>query len=211
MCHPNQPDLAMNFGTGKDEDQILLKKVSNGNQQAFTHLFRKYWAPLFDAAYKRLQSREQAEELVQEIFMDVWQRRSSLTLTHSFFTYLSSALKYKILNQIRSEGVKSKHLQYLKTHQHTPLHPIEEKVYYDELNLAYEKALDQLPERCRTVFHLRRYEQRSFQEIANLLQISESTAEKHMVKALKLLRADLKDYVVTLPPLFFIYALAIIS
>ena len=195
----------MSFGIGKEDDQKLLKRLKKGDQQAFTLLFRKYWALLFDSAYKRLQSREQAEEVVQELFTDVWQRRASLTLTHSFFTYLSVALKYRVLNQIRNEGVKNRHLHYIKARQNFAIHPIEEKVYYDELHTAYEKAVDQLPERCRLVFYLRRHEQRSFQEIATQLNISESTAEKHMVKALKLLRADLKDYVVTFTILFITY------
>jgi len=188
----------MAFGLNKENDKKLLKRLQKGDAQAFTLLFRKYWATLFDMAYKRLQSKEQAEEIVQELFLDVWQRRATLSLSHSFFTYLSAALKYKILNQIRAEGVKNKHLLHIKTRQQVLAHPIEEKLFYDELNSAYEEAVGQLPERCRTVFQLRRNEQCSFQEIATQLNISVSTAEKHMVKALKLLRTDLKDYVVTL-------------
>jgi RNA polymerase sigma-70 factor (ECF subfamily) len=161
---------------------------------------------LFDTAFKRLQSKELSEEVVQELFVDIWHKRHTLEVTHSLSSYLASALKYKVLNQLRNEGVKHKHLHIIQTRQPLAVQPIEENLYYDELHTAYEKALNHLPAQCRRVFHLRRYEQRSFQEIAHQLDISVSTAEKHMVKALKLLRADLKDYVVTLAILFIIFS-----
>lgn len=187
-------------------DEELLQLLKCGDRKVFEHIYKKYWPRLFDAAYKRVKSKEAAEEIIQELFTYIWCKREELQLTHSFSTYIYSALKYRIFNYIRAEIVKNRYVNSVKQTQSHFSYAVEESVLYNELNGVLEKEINNLPERCRQVFNLSRKENLSFKEIATKLDISINTVEKQVGKALKILRTNLKDYMANLTfllPLFF--------
>lgn len=186
-------------------DVQLLQLIKGGDRKAFESIYKKYWPILFDTAYKRVKSKEAAEEIIQELFTYLWCKREELQLTHSFSTYIHVALKYRIFNYIRKETNNNKYVDHIKKSQPHFNNAVEESVLYNELNLALEKEINNLPKKCKQVFHLSRKENLTLKEIAAELDISINTVEKHLGKALKIIRGNLKDYVATITFLFLLF------
>lgn len=186
-------------------DVQLLQLIKGGDRKAFESIYKKYWPILFDTAYKRVKSKEAAEEIIQELFTYLWCKREELQLTHSFSTYIHVALKYRIFNYIRKEINNNKYVDHIKKSQPHFNNAVEESVLYNELNLALEKEINNLPKKCKQVFHLSRKENLTLKEIAAELDISINTVEKHLGKALKIIRGNLKDYVATITFLFLLF------
>ncbi len=169
--------------------------MQKGDRAAFVQLYKKYWRRLFDSAYKRLLTREECEDIVQEIFIDLWAKRDKILITASIEAYLFGALRYQIYNRIRSRKVQE---SYLNSLTHTPQYqqnPIEDWFYYEELSMVLEKSIENMPEKFRRAYWLSRKENLSYKEIASQLSLPIDTVEKHIGKALKILRKNLKDFV----------------
>lgn len=191
-------------------DAKLLSLVKEGNKEAFDCIYKKYWHILLDEAYKRLKSKEESEEIVQELFIHLWCKRQEIHLTHSFSTYISVALKYRIFNHIRKKITEEKHLEFIRMNEPHYSEMVEERILYNDLHSAYKKEIENLPERCREIYNLRREENLSFKEIAEKLDISVNTVDKQLGKALKRLREKLKDYHFS-PPFLYIDIVAFMS
>src|SRR5690554_1735129 len=189
-------------------DANVFSLMKKGDKKAFDCIYKKYWPILFDEAFKRLKSREESEEIVQELFIYLWVNREKIYLTYSFSTYISTALKYRVFNHIRRSITEDKYVRFIKDDiYHAEI--VEESVLYNDLQSAYEKEISNLPQRCREVYTLRREENLSFKEIAERLDISVNTVDKQLVKALKRLRAKLKHYNASSFPFFSIPFIAV--
>lgn len=186
-------------------DAKLFSLIKKGDKKAFDCIYKKYWPILLDQAYKRLKSKEESEEIVQELFIYFWCKRQEIHLTHTFSTYISVALKYRIFNHVRKKITQEKYLEYIRKNELHFTDMVEESILYNDLNSAYENEINNLPERCREVYKLRREEDLSFKEIAEKLGISVNTVDKQVGKALKRLREKLKEYHSSLP--FFCFDL----
>ncbi len=174
-----------------DSDQDLLSDIANGDSRAFEILYRRYFSKLYGAAYKRLQDKELTEEIVQELFVSLWERRASLPI-ENIENYLFTSIKYLVIAQFRKDTLFEKYSSTLNLDENDD-NFTEQAVAFDELNEAYQQALQVIPERCREVFLLKR-SGLSQKEISERLDISEKTVENQMTKALKILRGALKDY-----------------
>ena len=161
---------------------------------AFDQIYRRYWSELFDVAYKRIHSVEKAEGIIQDLFVELWEKREQIEIRESIEAYLFGALKYRILNALRNEQVRATHLQIVRDQANTITNNLEEEIYKNDLEAAYHTQVNKLPEKCREAFELSRQEQLSFKEIALQLNVSVNTVEKHVGKALRLLRVHLKDF-----------------
>ncbi|HEX2532322.1 MAG TPA: RNA polymerase sigma-70 factor [Chitinophagaceae bacterium] len=174
-------------------DEELFSLTQREDLKAFEALYCRYWPELTDAAYRRLQSRQKAEDLVQELFISLYHKREELQFTVSLRAYLNQALKFKVLNEYRSEQVRT---AYAKTvffrGQGKNVFALD--VETKELQQQLEGVLSGLPDKCRQVFRMSRLEQMTHKEIALELRISVSTVEKHIGKALRTLRERLKAY-----------------
>jgi RNA polymerase sigma-70 factor (ECF subfamily) len=186
------PNLNLTYNHLSDLE--LFSLVKDENIEAFEVMYKRYWPELINAAYKRLQSRQKAEDIVQEIFISLYNKREVLEFTVSVKAYLSRALKFKVLNEFRSEQVRN---TYIKSQFLSDLckNDFAKQIEAKELNSRVDKLLEQLPVKCRQVFNLSRNENMTNKEIALELNISVSTVEKHIGKALKILRANLKTYI----------------
>jgi RNA polymerase sigma-70 factor (family 1) len=179
-------------GYGDRTDEELLALLKNGQEDAFDLLYYRYRNKLVAIAYNRLKSKEVAEELVQDVFTDIWQKRFSLQLRNKLSSYLCTAIKYTVLDHIRKQKNNDKYIaEMLKTVDNASP-SIEEVLYVDELDYHLNKSIDSLPEKCREVFILSRFEDYSVREIAEKLNISPDTAKYHIAQALKKLRVNLK-------------------
>jgi RNA polymerase sigma-70 factor (family 1) len=173
-------------------DQELIALIAQDNMEAFTELYQRYWDKIFAVAMHRLGDIAEAEEIVQEIFLSLWARRNSLQLTHGLNTYLSVAVKYKVINHLARQHRRQ--LQISRLTNNSPVNPNTTAEWLDEKELRkqLEKTICTLPEKCRIVFLLSREENKTYAEIAAELNISQKTVEAHMSKALSILRQSLK-------------------
>jgi RNA polymerase sigma-70 factor (ECF subfamily) len=170
-------------------DEELFNHVKQDDKKAFEELFKRYWAFLLDNAYKPLQSREKAEDIVQEIFISLFIRRHTIELAVSLKAYLCQALKFKVMNEYRSQTVRRKFLKNLQTKdffRNESGGNCERK----ELEMSINQSIKQLPDKCKRVFLLSREEEYSYKDISGALNISVSTVEKHISKALKVLKGQ---------------------
>jgi len=174
-----------------DEKELLLQ-LKAGEQTAFDELFRRYYKYLVVIAFRYVKEENQAKDMVQEVFLDVWKRRESITIQDAK-AYLRRAVINGCLSTIR----KNKRLSYeedpvARTLDHQS--NVDNIYAYKELEEVIEQAIESLPDRCREVFKLSRQENLSHKEIAAQLSISTKTIENQMTKALKVIRLALKEY-----------------
>lgn len=174
-----------------DTDQEILTSLAANDARAFDFLYQKFFSKLYANAYKRLQNRELTEEVIQDLFISLWERRKTLEINTTIEAYLFSSVKYLVIAQYRKNNLFE---QYTNTVlQNDDSNFTEQMVAFDELNEAYQQALQALPERCREIFLMKRTGL-SQKEISECLDISEKTVENQMTKALKILREALSDY-----------------
>ena len=176
------------------ENFYLLDQLRQGDEKAFATLYHTHWQSLLNTATHRLGTVETAQEVVQDVFASIWQRRETLLVTTSVAAYLHTALKYKVLDYLRSQKVKDQYIQAIKQKATIHSNSTAETVALHELDQALHQGINQLPEKCRLIFNLSRFEHHSTQEIASELRISPKTVENQIGKALRLLRVSMKEF-----------------
>jgi RNA polymerase sigma-70 factor (family 1) len=174
-------------------DEGLLKLLKQQELGAFEEIYMRYWKKLYSAAYRRVQSREISEELVQDIFTTLWVNRQVLKI-EVLSAYLFSAIKYKVINHLEREMSRRLYTQTQINVLESIENSTEETVYLNELNLALEKEIQKLPPKRQQIFKLSRQEHLSIKQVASHLGISEKTAENQLGKALKVLKVNLKHF-----------------
>ncbi|TZF83274.1 RNA polymerase sigma-70 factor [Pedobacter sp. BS3] len=185
-------------------DETLLENLKKGNRDAFEKIYLKYWDKLYSSVYKRVKITEVAEEIVQDFFVSLWEKRAQITVHTSFEAYIFTAVRYQVLNYLQKEMTRNNYkagLSIQETYSNTTL----DQVYMKELDKVIESEISQLPDKCQHVFRLSRQENLSIKEIAEKLEISTKTVENHLTKALRILRISLKDYMVASALLFYLY------
>jgi len=175
------------------ENEMLLS-VQTGNLTAFEMVFKTFYQPLCRYAYSFLNNKDEAEEVVQSTFIQVWEKRSSIEIQTSFKSYLYRMVRNACLNVIKHEKVKQMHVNYEMAYGEVMRESVHETVTSNELETKISEAMLKLPEQCRIVFQLSRFEDLKYAEIAEQLQISVKTVENQMGKALKIMRENLKEY-----------------
>lgn len=171
----------------------LLEMLQNNRSEAIDLLFRRHYRFVCQAAYRVLPDGHLIEDMAQDVFFELWKKRAQLNITTSVRAYLKRAVINKTLNYIRGQRMK---FSDVEDHGHEMSMPASalSDLQNEELKTVLHKAIDDLPERCRIVFTLSRFEDYSYQEIATELEISTKTVENQISKALKLLRIALEKY-----------------
>ena len=180
----------------------ILENVHEGNdianawmedEKAFEQLFKANYQSLCRRAFTLLKDMNEAEETVQQVFVGVWEKRREMQVKESIKGYLFKAVHNASLNRIKHRNVRMRYVQEVQTlYQSDP--PVTEISLANELQSRISSAIESLPEQCRMVFKLSRFEEMKYAEIAAHLGISIKTVENQMGKALKILRGLLKDY-----------------
>lgn len=174
-------------------DQELLTTFKSGDVEGFNTLFYRHWADLFHLARKILEDDDLAKDTVQETFVSLYEKIAEREITH-IKSYLLQSVKYQCFMHLRSGKISEKHLQRLKTV--SAANYVEEYMDAAELQALLSQTIDSLPEKCREVFYLSRYELLSNKTIAEQLNISQKTVEHQITKALKTLKHSLHKVVV---------------
>lgn len=172
-------------------DRELLAFLQKGDETAFTTLYLRYWDKLFYLAGKKLDDLSEAENIVQDIFLDIWRRREKLAIYDNIDGYLVVAVKYRIINaqakRSRQEAMGKQVARQVSEADHSTEH----QIAFDALLDLLQEKISRLPEKCRMAFSLRE-EGLSQREIASRMDISEKTVEMHVSRALKSLRTVLR-------------------
>lgn len=176
------------------QDEELLDAIRHDDEGAFSELFARYGKVIYRMAYSRVRSRQAAEEIVQNLFISIWDKRATLFI-NNLSSYFFTAVKHRVLNALESQIVHKKYWDYYK--KFIPSHEnfTERAVEFNELLEAIEKRMEYLPEKSKKVFRLNRFEGHSIAEIANSLNLSEKAIRYHLTRSLKELRLHLKDFI----------------
>ena len=169
-------------------------ELKEGDITAFEMFFRTYYQPLCNYAYSFIHDKDEAEEIVQSTFLSVWEKRDSLEIRTSLKSYLYTMVRNTSLNVIKHEKIKQKYVGEALALEERSHEGVAQAVISSELEERIQQAIQVLPEQCRMVFKLSRFEELKYAEIAEELGISIKTVENHMGKALKIMREQLKDY-----------------
>ena len=173
-------------------DKMLLYSIRGGDAHAFELLFKKYYASLCLIAAKYTNDMDSALEVVQNLFVYLWENHAGLQIEQSVKAYLSSAVRRNCIRHIQQQ-------RQLISIDELPEDCLIAGEFYDSLELEelYRQLLDaieQLPVQCKKIFKMSRFEEMKYSEIAQTLQISVKTVEAQMGKALKILRTKFKNY-----------------
>ena len=174
-------------------DQLLVT-LQAGDITAFEMIFKTYYQPLCNYAYSFVHDRDEAEEIVQATFLSVWEKKDNLTIHTGVKPYLYAMVRNAALNVLKHEKIKQQHATVELAVAERSAESVTRTVMASELEDRIYKALNKLPEQCRLVFKLSRFEELKYAEIAEQLNISIKTVENQMGKALKIMREQLKDY-----------------
>lgn len=176
------------------DDTQLLSLVRQGDEGAYTEVYNRYWNKLLYKAGKKIQDTEEAKNIVQDIFFDIWRRRNTLNITGDLNHYLAVALKYQLIKYLNRERRKESLRDEITVPDAGADRTTEEYLAYSELNRRMAGLVAALPEKCRLVFRLRE-EGLSHQQIADEMGVSENTVHTHIKRALKSLRDGLAHIV----------------
>lgn len=179
----------MNF-----QDEELVKGLKEGQRTAFEMIFRRYWYALYRSVYARVRSHEEAEEIVQDLFSTIWDKRDSLVIPH-LANYLFAASRRRVLNHIRSQSVRDKYAEYYLHCTSAEESVTDEIVAHNELSQIIEEAVSRLPEKTQEIFRLNRLEGYSIPELSEYLKLPKRTIGYHLTKSLKEVRMHLKDFI----------------
>lgn len=174
-----------------ESDSIVIKQFGEGSKDAFTQIFKAYYSPLVRYAFTILNRQDEAEDIVQQVFIALWEKR--MQPIHTSLRGLLYKMVYNAcLNRIKQLKVRAEYAGEIESASNYS--GIRDTMFKNELEIMINEALDKLPEQCRRIFKMSRFEHKRYQEIADDLNLSIKTVENQIGKALKIMREELKDY-----------------
>ena len=198
---PTDPDTSLNG------EQQLLQQLSQGDKRALQQLFDQYYVNLCRVALRLVHRSEIAEEIVQDVFIYLWEKRGQWQITISVAAYLSQAVRNRSLNHLKSKAARYDWAAIIEEHQHPVQTSPAEDLQFSELSQVVERAVQSLPAKCQLVYSLSRYEECTYREIAEQLGVSVKTVEYYMGQALKHLRYYLEQHGYSAGCIIFLYFL----
>jgi RNA polymerase sigma-70 factor (family 1) len=179
--------------------------ISIDDKRSYETLFKTYYQPLCNYACSILKDIDEAEEVVQGVFLNIWKKWNGMQIETSARSYLYRAVHNDCLNKIKHDKVKAVYAEDYRKSMRQGSEDGSQILQAKQLAARIDTAIDQLPKQCGEVFRMNRFAHLKYAEIAGQLNISVKTVEAHMGKALRLLRGELKDYLPFLIALLFTY------
>ncbi len=176
------------------DEKNLIEQLKNGDQIAFELLFHYYYPGLVLYATQFIPDRDEAEEIVQDLFVTLWQKHPHLLTSDSLKSYFFISVKNKSLNYLKHKKIEEDYINRLNNlaENHLVYNP---DIYLEtDLKEKINHAVNILPTRCREIFIMSRFRGMKNEKIAEELQLSKRTVETHISQALRILRNELKDY-----------------
>ncbi len=176
------------------EQELLVRQLREGKESAYEVLFKEYYVRLTIHANKYVKDLEVAKEIVQDLFVNIYEKREALNINTSLGSYLYRAVRNRSINFINAQKHKekySRHIMYTSNNSENTVESMLDKI---ELETALYSAISELPPKCRMIFKLNRFEGLSNGDIAEQLELSKRTVETQISKALKILRSKLQVF-----------------
>ncbi|MEN9611666.1 MAG: hypothetical protein RLZZ628_2480 [Bacteroidota bacterium] len=174
-------------------DEDLLTELLQSNKAAFDAIYVRYWKMLFAIAYHQLGTKEEAEDMVHNVFEKIWTNRFSLKI-NCLKAYLVVSVRHFSINYIKSQITYRKFQEYLIFQEIEKNFATEDIVNHAELQRVVNEVLKKLPEKTVEVFRMSRYQRKSVRDIATHLNLSEKAVEYHITKSLKFIKEHLDMY-----------------
>ena len=178
-------------------DKVLLHRFLQGDEAAFIEIYDRYWYRLFLSAYRRIRDKAEAEELIQNLFLKLWEKRRSLQIDH-LENYLFSSIRHRTIDFLDKQMVAGRYREYQKIYADHESRNTEEMVRYRDLEEALEKGLQALSGKSEKVFRLYRLDHWPIEKIASHLHLSEKTVHYHLTKSRKFIRHYLLEFTLSL-------------
>jgi RNA polymerase sigma-70 factor (ECF subfamily) len=187
------------------DEKKILKKFKEGNTEAFDTIYRMYSKKLFHFALGLIKDHDSAQDLVQEVFVNLWEKRSQVNPKLNFDNYIFTVTYNSIRKYFRKKSVESKAIENLLNENPEMLKTVDSEVIYNELLAMANKSIEKLPPKRKAVYKLSKQEGLKIKEIAEKLNISSRTAENHLSKALKYLKEELSAISVLALLFYFLF------
>ena len=180
-----------NRNNGTDQTGLeFWEKIRLGDSTAFSYVFQKYYQALYQFAGRFVKDAQTAENIVQDVFVKLWTNRENCLITSSLKSYLYAATRNTALNFLSHEKKQLSIEDLMSDRRDTTANP-EERIIENEMIDGVHKAIEKLPEKCRYVYLMKRYDDLKYHEIAEILDISINTVKTQMKRALKSLLKNL--------------------
>lgn len=176
------------------EENIIAEQIKKGDKNAFESLFKTYYSQLCAYANKFVTDIDDSEEIVQEMFYQVWQKREDLNILISLKSYLFRSVHNSCLNYLKHKNIQQKHVERSLYEQANQSYKFPDSIETSELQNKIRIAIEKLPTERKKIFLMIRYDSLKYSEVAAKLGISVKTVENQMGSALKFMREELKDY-----------------
>lgn len=184
--------MAKLFNDNAGNQQFILNELQKGNERAFDTIFKQYYKPLCQFSYSLIKDQDTAENLVQEVFVKLWEKRENMTNIDNLLSYLMGMVRNQSVDFLRKEKANSKIYNQLRPENSE--NTTEEQISKNEFEEKLLKSILNLPERCRTAIEMSRFEGFSNKEIALKMEISVKGVEALIGRSLKLLRSELQEF-----------------
>lgn len=175
------------------DDKILLHRFLQGDEHAFIETYDRYWYKLFLSSYRRTRNKAIAEEIVQNLFLKLWEKRGTLAIAQ-LENYLFSCIRNATIDYLNKQMVADKYLEHQKVYSSMQGNTTEEMVDVDNLEEEIEKGLQALSGKSEEVFRLHRMHQWPVEKIAQHLHLSEKTVHYHLTRSVKFIRSYLQEF-----------------
>lgn len=175
------------------KDKTLADRFLRGDERAFIEVYNRYWYRLFLSSYRRVKNKAVAEELVQDLFLKLWEKRGTLSIDQ-LEHYLFSCIRNATIDFLNKQIVCNKYVTYYKHFVSLEGNTTEEMVELTDLREALEKGLHELSEKSEKVFRLHRMDHWPVEKIARHLNLSEKTVHYHLTQSQKFIRAYLQQF-----------------
>ncbi|PLX04410.1 MAG: RNA polymerase sigma-70 factor [Marinilabiliales bacterium] len=176
------------------DERILIEGINKGDKLIFEEVYREYYIPLCYYCLRYVETLEDSEEIVQDLFVKIWEKRTELEINTSIKAYLYRSVQNYALNYLNKKKTEDRYLMIHSRQIHDEFDIDRNELVEEELRLLLKHAILKLPEKRRRIFELSRFDGMKYSRIAEKLSISVKTVESQMTKALKYLRIVLKDY-----------------
>jgi RNA polymerase sigma factor (sigma-70 family) len=183
-------------------DQELFQAMQSGDEHAFQFLFNRHWEALYNIVYKLIADDDQTKDILQNAFIEIWNKRDTLVVGSSIFPYLISVAKNEVISLFRKNKIRLAGDEILLANLHRVTYP-DEQLIAGELQHVIDQELVSMPLNMRQCFILSRYEDKSIRNIACELTLSEQTVKNNISEALRRLRKRLNGNATGYPALLF--------
>ena len=177
-----------NKNVSKFSDQELSTSLREGSNAAFVEIYERYWSLLLSHAIKMLKDEERAQDVVQDVFQRLWEKKLIVNIHSSLSSFLFTSVRYRILDQLKRDKIEDRFLSTLQSEIEIGVFSTDDAIAEKEFAIKLEEGLNMLPTKMRTVFELSRIQEYSYREISKELNLSENTVKKQISNSLKILR-----------------------